>query len=236
MPYRSQLFQWMIHTRNGMIVTMFALSVMTFLFTLGIMTSPCSISKAQTICAVGDNETFTGPVTLQDELNVGSTPSPGSAGYVLTSQGDDTEITWNADFAVYKSADTSRSSTTTVTADPDLTFAAVPGKAYTFDMNLLVSGNTAGDFDFDFTLPISCTMEMMVVNDPATPTIAFHDNSGETTLQITATTQAYNGSGTLNCPGGAGVFSLDWAQNVSNGTATVLESGSWLRVTEINGS
>lgn len=200
------------------------------------MFSPCNAFAQSSVCNVGDDETFTGPVTFQDEIHAGATPAAGTAGYVLTSQGSGAAAEWNASLVKYKASNTSRASTTAVSADPDLTFTPVAGKVYAFEFSLIISGNNAADFDFDFTLGGTCTIEMMVTTDPATPTFAYHDNSGETTLQIEATPQVFYGVGTLNCAGSSGAMSFDWAQNVSNGTATVLESGSWIRIMEVNGS
>ena len=57
----------------GIIVSMALLfSIVAFMLALTGVAAPCNFAHAQTQCSVGDDETFTGPATFEDEINLGN--------------------------------------------------------------------------------------------------------------------------------------------------------------------
>lgn len=140
---------------------------------------------------------------------------------------------------VVKAADTSRASNTTASADPDLVVALEAATTYQFEAFLPVEGSTGGDFKVGMTGPGDQTLFVWTTIGQTTAAStttgsfdqSFRDTSGDT-----------NGRGTTgNVPNGlahmvhgsittvsSGNLSVIWAQNSSNGTATVLKAGAYL--------
>ena len=131
-----------------------------------------------------------------------------------------------------KSADTARSLTTTLTADPALTVTVVPNATYQMYVSLLYKGNTtnAGDLKFGFTqltgaslaggfLGITNPLGLYIVPVTATSTLVSYSNGTSNPLWCQV-------SATLVTTSGGGTFALLWAQNTSNATATTLMAGS----------
>lgn len=134
-----------------------------------------------------------------------------------------------------KPSNTARTSTTTLTADPDLTFALEANAAYDFELELLYNGGTNGssDLKFAFTGPSGFTMTLggLLVTIPAGVA-----STGGT--QGTTFTSGTNGtstplwlrlSGRLATSSTVGSLTLTWAQNTSSATATTLTAGSKMR-------
>jgi hypothetical protein len=156
-----------------------------------------------------------------------------------------------------KTSDTSRSATTTATADPHLTFEVAANAIYVWDGWLKYDGATGGaDFVVDFTAPASALGEwgghgagITVIGSTSAPALQT-DTSGTNGYMLrveandvqqfrTYGTLGVGNAlvvmlmGTLRTAGTAGTFSLDWAQGTSNATATTLYTDSWLRMTRV---
>lgn len=145
-----------------------------------------------------------------------------------------------------KTASTDRTSTTTVTADPELVLAVEANAEYIFEFYLRVGGNTTGKIDIQMTTPSGGSgsygltrLSTAAAADSGDPTevrtstrIAF---GVETTFNPISTTahQTLNGGGRLYVGATAGNFSIDWAQNVSNATATTMHADSWIRLKRV---
>ena len=143
---------------------------------------------------------------------------------------------WFVPLAVVKSADTSRTSTTSLTADPHLTLSVAASATYQVDVVLLYKGPSgAGFFQWDFDVPTSAVF----------PNVASYTNSsGNATVQYNAAgvtsqwanTEGTGGTnddairigGTLVVSSTAGTFDLKWAQHASNGTAVSLLANSYM--------
>lgn len=134
-----------------------------------------------------------------------------------------------------KGADTARTSTTTLAADPDLSVTLAANSVYIVGLLLLYKGGTTGssDLKFSWSLPSAATLagEYMGIFNPigliSTPitgssvTVTYTNGTGNSypvTIEATVTTSST-----------AGTFALTWAQNTSSGTATTLMAGSNLR-------
>lgn len=131
-----------------------------------------------------------------------------------------------------KPSNTGRTSTTTLTADPHLTFALEANATYDFEMDLLYNGGTNGssDLKFGFTGPSGFTMSLgaLLVSIPAgvnvgggTQATTFTSGSVGTSTPLYARV-----TGSLVTSGTTGNLTLTWAQNTSSGTATTLTTGS----------
>lgn len=141
---------------------------------------------------------------------------------------------------ISKTADTSRSSNTTLTADPDLQFSMAANWSGVIEIWALYDPGTTGigsaDFKWDLNGPAGANyITAYIVQNAA-------GNSAPATV---GPDTAYNQTHTLgtggsqlgglvhvnvyvNNGGTAGTFSFRWAQNTSNGTATKVLKGSYL--------
>lgn len=145
-----------------------------------------------------------------------------------------------------KSGTTDRTSTTTVTADPDLQVEVEASAEYELTFMLRISGNQTGRIDIQFTTPTGATGSFSCTRLVSTATADSGDATEvrsstrltynvETTFSPISTTahQVLIGSGRLITASTAGIFSVDWAQNVSNGTATSMHSDSFIKLVRI---
>lgn len=158
---------------------------------------------------------------------------------------------------IRKTADTARSSTTTATADPHLTFEVEANGVYVWDGWLKYSAATSGDIIVDFSVPTGSLGEwgaygpgIVVIGADDSPLALQTDTQQSTGYLLRAETndvsqfRTYGGlgssvgltillSGTLRVSSSAGTFSLDWAQGTSDATATTLFTDSWLKIQRI---
>jgi hypothetical protein len=138
-----------------------------------------------------------------------------------------------------KAADTARSSTTTLTADPDLTIPVLANSSYLVTISLVYKGNTtnAGDLKFGFSVPSGATLPggflgitnplaLYIVSVTASSVLVSYSNGVGNPLWCTVTA-------TLLTSGTAGNLTLTWAQNTSNGTATTLMTGSSMQAAQV---
>jgi len=138
---------------------------------------------------------------------------------------------------VYKASDTSRSSTTSLTADPHLTLAVAASAVYLVTLALTVAGDAAGDFKFDFTVPTGATMSKYRYLANATGTTS---EFGTLALASTAGSISCDGAdrplmiwGTLITTTNTGNITLRWAQNTSNAIGTVIRTASSMLLVRI---
>jgi hypothetical protein len=151
------------------------------------------------------------------------------------------EIQQVAPLAVIKGSDETVTSSTTLQNDNEL-FASLDANAtYIFILYLAFEGNTqgSGDLKTGWTLPSGATMRFG----------APHINStGSTVLDTTYTESSFPTSrtntstvllgmtetGTVTVGNTAGTMQLQWAQNTSNGTGTIVHAGSMLALWRIS--
>lgn len=145
----------------------------------------------------------------------------------------------------YKAASTDRTSTTTLTADPDLTLDLDDNAVYAVEFHLF-TGSGAGLMRTSWTAPSGATGLKGAHGPGSTQTDNGADNiSGRFGSHNFATTIWYgyrSGSytnliyaletGTVMTTS-AGTLALAWSQNVSNTTPTRMGLGSWMRATRI---
>lgn len=162
-------------------------------------------------------------------------PSTVTVGQVLTAafwnaQVRDNENMLRGLFA-RKTADESVTSSTVLQNDDHLVLAVEANTVYEFEMLLSLFGATAGDFKFQFAVPAAATI--------------FGSWVGYDTALVSANLLFVNAvtsigvSNVLNLPlmvkgiarvgATAGNMQLQWAQDVSNGTATIVRADSYLK-------
>jgi len=146
---------------------------------------------------------------------------------------------------VRKTADTSRSATTTTTADPHLTFEVEANAVYIWDGWVKYFADPAADLTVDFTVPTNAlgewngfaagsgTTGVGVTTGYSIRTEANDVSQGRNFYGTTDLTHGVILHGLLRVSSTPGTFSLDWAQGTSNAIATVLYTDSWLRFQRI---
>lgn len=140
---------------------------------------------------------------------------------------------------VRKTADTSRSATTTFADDDHLSFSAEASAVYTMVGWIKYFADPTPDVKIQFTVPTGCLGEwawmMPGSGTAATGTTGYsirtetNDVTGSRTGYGTSDSQHFTPiSGLFRMSTTAGSITLQWAQNTSNATATVLYTDSWL--------
>lgn len=151
---------------------------------------------------------------------------------------------------IRKTSDTSRASTTALNNDAALSFTNVPAGNYAMVANLYWSGGAGGvKHSWGATGGVVAGNSILFyAQGPAAGSCQAAPFTGISSALSDGTFETYNctslgGSvATHNFPdgmnqirlSGAGTLALYWAQNSSNGTATVLEDGSWVTLMRIN--
>jgi len=146
----------------------------------------------------------------------------------------------------YKTGDTSRASTTTMTADPDLVnIPVVANGVYVVDCSIIYSAIDAADLKIQFTAPASTVMNwhggcLPTTSTGSTGTYIYDCQTLATTYTPgggdaagNATQMILDVKGLLRVAGTAGNFGVQWAQNSSNATATILRAGSYIQLNRI---
>lgn len=148
----------------------------------------------------------------------------------------------------YKAAQTDRSSTATATDDPDLVVSLVSGTTYRIKIALSFFSASATP-GIRFALAYSSTLTNGHFFLPETTLQAAQNATahqmvlGLSTNITGATNFTRTSTATANTthrihafvflqPSGNGTFSVQWAQSVSNGTATSLAAGSHMLIEE----
>lgn len=161
--------------------------------------------------------------------------------WLLTASSQDTPPSPAPVYSARKTAGTSRISSVTLTADPDLTIASLPVGEYQIDGFLAYDASTTADLAIAWNMPAGSISwgcgglaGTATSNNPATI---------NETLFTAATGPVLGGvgvgTGTFARITGwlkvttAGAMTLKWAQNSTDATNTTLQAGSWIRFTKI---
>lgn len=140
---------------------------------------------------------------------------------------------------VRKTADESRSATTTFADDTHLVFAAEAGAVYTMVGWIKYFASTVPDIKIQFSVPSGCLGEwawnMPGSGTTTTGTAGYsirtetNDVAGSRTGYGTSDSNMFTPmSGLFRMSTTAGNIALQWAQNTSDATASVLYTDSWL--------
>lgn len=146
-------------------------------------------------------------------------------------------LTSMLEISARKTGSTARTSTTVLANDPDLTLAVEANAVYEIRMGLKFTGAVAGGLSFAFSMPAGAAGDTMVSAPRSGGAGGFNeDQMLASTMSGTVGTDAITGGlaggvillGTFTTSGTAGNVALQWAQRVSNGTATTMLAGSYL--------
>lgn len=149
---------------------------------------------------------------------------------------------------IAKSADESLTSSTTLQDDNHFTVTLLADRVYMIDLYLGFRAATAGDIKTAWS--ISGGVAQKVARHVQGPTLGTTDvlaTSLVARTQTITTAQPYGHDGSGNggsiqehfvvettTAGAGGTLTLQWAQNASSGTATVVLSASYMVITEID--
>lgn len=155
-------------------------------------------------------------------------------GEVLTAA--DTNVYLSNSIAAIKTANESVTSSTTLQDDDELLVTVAANSTYEVSCVLRYDGATAGDINIQFVVPASATFDFSIsrLQTGASDATADAEDSGSATAALglgtigSGTTATANIRGLLIVAGTAGTFKLQWAQLVSNATATRILTRSYL--------
>ena len=137
-----------------------------------------------------------------------------------------------------KTADTSRANTAAYADDPHLVVPVLANTVYSVDLYGVYQAGATGLFKVQFTFPSGATMSGgSWAYDPGTDEWAAvaTQESGSPYAMVAGLAGAgvnypFRLQASLHVGANAGNLAFQWAQNVSNGTATIVRKGSWMRV------
>lgn len=135
-------------------------------------------------------------------------------------------------FQAWKAASTSRNTTITRAADPDLLLAAEANSLYELNFFLNVTCTSAvPGFNFTFTVPASATGNYGYSAGGGSGDIhsafAYGGGGGPATVNGIVSVM---GRGVVDTAGTAGNVTLLWAQLASNAINVTLDAGSWMEL------
>ena|SRR5688572_20875385 len=131
-----------------------------------------------------------------------------------------------------KSADETVTSSTTLQNDDHLLVSVAANTTYLLEMDFVFSANASGDLKTTFTVPSGTTGALNMTSDAGT----------STGVSMTSTA-VWDGTGTdeqariwgrVVTSSTAGTIRLQWAQNASFGTGTIIRNGSSLKIFRIS--
>lgn len=154
-------------------------------------------------------------------------------------------------FFIRKTATTSRSFNTTLSADPQLTIASIPAGSYIMEAFIRVASSSTlspGHWQFAFTAPTLSASALTIFSSGETTaygTTSNHISAGglsnitstytnmASTNIVAVTNQVgYHMRGSFISTA-SGSFTLTWAQNSSASNATSVENDSWIKLWEV---
>lgn len=164
-----------------------------------------------------------------------------AAGDLITASG----LNYTQGQRIYKAAATSRSSTTTLADDPDLTVTLDANAVYFIEMHLHFVAQTTPLIKTAWTVPSGATGNRMAIGSGSAASDTNMNNvSGRFGVHGFTTEVVYGTRGANTNQSGAiesaivtttssGTLALQWAQNTSNATASQMSAGSMMFVKRI---
>jgi hypothetical protein len=141
-----------------------------------------------------------------------------------------------------KTVTTSRASTITRTADPELQLPVEANAEYVIEAYIRYSGVVAGGMSLQLTGPSGSSgswgARTINVGETAASGLSSAVRTPIGTAKdfeaiSTTSAQTINISGRLITSSTAGTFSVDWAQDDSDATATAVEADSWIELRRV---
>ena len=184
--------------------------------------------------------TTTGDLLASSATNVLTRIAGGASGEILTGNGAGVLPTFQAAASggntyarVVKKADETITSDNTLTDDSELVIALSSNKTYGFTLIFFFKTEAVTDIKITFTAPTGADGDFNTVrnivegypinNEQFTSTVAFDGTGGNSWAFV---------FGKVGVSTTAGNLALQWAQNTSDGTNTIVNSGSTLVVWE----
>ncbi len=213
---------------------LYPIALIALLISVGslfLVATPCNIANGQTICDIGDTETISDSLIIQNELQVGSTPTAGIIGQALTSGGAGNSPEWgNTSFfeSVTFFPNDVQSINTLFGSSAVLTTGNLTGDVYSFRLLLIVTSPTPADIRFELNANSDVDIECVGFT---------HDQDTDALVEITDcdTTFVSDTDGSpspiyieflVNEMAPSGI-QFRWSQNAVSGTTTINE-GSWM--------
>jgi hypothetical protein len=146
---------------------------------------------------------------------------------------------WFVPLFAFKAANTSRSSTTSPTSDPDLQLAVAANGYYQLNMMVGYEGANrgTGDLQWQFSLPsggLRYAVSMQQVSTGNGVTNWFGPGSTQAASNGAGNGMALNLQGLFENGSSAGTFAFQWAQNTSSGTPTIVYSFSYMMLRRVS--
>lgn len=166
---------------------------------------------------------------------------PGSPTYTIGQLVTSSDINnWFITDTQARSATQSVTSSTALVNDDTLSASVIASATYHVEAFLIFTGGTQGSSDLKiaWTAPAGVTMTWWVqgLNTAGTYTVTAANVLPTTTVALGtsgATVRVARIEGALVVAATAGTLQLQWAQNTSSGTATVMGIGSLLKLTRV---
>jgi hypothetical protein len=141
-----------------------------------------------------------------------------------------------------KPAGTTRTNTTTLANDPDLSVTLATSSLYFLELLAPLTSPAAAGFKFGFTVPAGSTFAgyAVVSNTGVVNVFPYSTGGNPLTQSLIAATQGggfddmVNVRGWLTTGGTGGALTFQWAQNTSNAAATILRQGSAMLVRRVS--
>ena len=201
----------------------------------GLGQTNCAAHAQTDVCQAADNVEIAGDTTLGGALLVESTPTSGSAGEVLLSQGSASPPEWTDYFVeIIKAADETVSASTTLQNDDDFSFSAAANSTYLIEWGFRLSENVSGsqEFKMNFTVPSGAIHCSSAVG--ASGIVDNECGSNDLTIDTPDTTESLSPAWTIiDIDATAGTVQLQWAQDAASNNTT-LHQYSTMRVAKID--
>ncbi len=164
----------------------------------------------------------------------------GSKPYWQSDSGDVYVLT-RPETIVLKTSNETATSDTTLSDDAELLFAIGASETWVFEFFIIWRAHVDGDIKFTVTVPSGAAGDWVLSAQTGTagdnPTYRGNVAFGTQISQIVDSTNQKRGAyiwGTVRNSTTAGNITLQWAQNSSSGTGTIVFADSWVRGTQVN--
>jgi hypothetical protein len=139
-----------------------------------------------------------------------------------------------AGVTAWKTSQTSVTSSTTLAPDPDLSVPVVASATYLFELVLMnCSGGAAGALKLNFAVPSGAAGDYLDLGNNTSGTDSIIDAGALTTVTPNNCNAGVLVKGLIVVSTTAGNLTLQWAQNSSNATATVVGVNSYLTARQV---
>lgn len=199
----------------------------------GTATSSITVDSGCRVQLIGESLSTPKSLTAGTTTQIGATDKSSTFSGNVTVGGNLTISGIGQSQFVTKAADQSVSNTT-MTIDTDLTVPLAAGCTYTIELHGIYTAASGGDIKLSWgTLPAGSNYTWSGASSVSGAGSVFSGAVTDIWTGSGSTQKAFSYSGILINPTNAGTLQFEFAQNTSNGTATIMKAGSWMRVTRV---